>query len=124
MMKNSVFTGIFALFLFSCLAFFSACRSAPPTPQPPSEAPEQQSKETQEPKETAKPPIESSPPPKPPAIVRSLPESLLAMPEKDSAALKVDYNTVLNIRTVETRNGFWRYRTARQGNKLVGFEFS
>jgi hypothetical protein len=123
-MRNKFFAGAFALCLCGWPGFFFGCRSAPPTPQGPTEAPEQQTKEAQEPTEISKPPAELPSPPKP-VIVRALPESLIAVPEKDPAALKIDYNTLLNIRPADNpRSSFWRYRTTRPGNKLVGFEFS
>jgi hypothetical protein len=53
-----------------------------------------------------------------------LPESLIGKPEKDWAARRVEYNTVLNSRTgTPPRQTAWHYRTTRQGH-IVGFEFS
>jgi hypothetical protein len=57
-------------------------------------------------------------------IARYLPESRIGKPEKDLAARRVEYNTLLNSRTSEPRrNTAWQYRITRQG-QIVGFEFS
>lgn len=101
-----------------------ACRSAPPTPSiPPETAPEPPPETIPAPApQASKVPEPVLPPPK---FARVLPESAIAAPEKDAAPLRVDYNTVLNVRArAGARSGLWRYRVTRQGHRLVGFEFS
>lgn len=116
----------FGLILLLCwiFLFLPACRS---TPRSPSAPPEEQS-----PPESVSPPSAEAPkapeipaPPARPKISRTLPESVIAAPEKDGAPPRVDYNTVLNTRAIKgVRNNPWRYRATRPGGKLVGFEFS
>ncbi|HKY07999.1 MAG TPA: hypothetical protein VJQ55_07150, partial [Candidatus Binatia bacterium] len=51
-------------------------------------------------------------------------ESLIALPARDPANPRIDYNSVIRTRPVEgQQNSSWRYRTSRQG-QIVGFEFS
>jgi hypothetical protein len=125
-MRRNIIAAASAIVFCGWIAVFSSgCRSGPPSPPSPSEAPpEPQQKEPPQTAEAPKPPAPIVEPAKP-AIVRSLPESLVAAPEKDLAARRVDYNTLLNTRSLDhTRNGVWRYRVTRQSGKLVGFEFS
>ena len=125
MMRRNIISTAGAVLAWAMLV--SGCRSTPLSPSAPSERPaEEQAKEPSPTAETAQPlPPDAAAKPPQPTIARVLPESLIAAPEKDLAARRVDYNTLLNIRTAgEARNSFWRYRVARQGSKLVGFEFS
>ncbi|MSP40249.1 MAG: hypothetical protein EXR70_17305 [Deltaproteobacteria bacterium] len=76
--------------------------------------------------EIAKLPDDKSPslPPIKPAIPRTLPESLIGAPEKESASRRLEYNTLLSSRTIDpvVRSG-WNYRRTSAG-AIVGFEFS
>lgn len=111
------------------LLFGSTCGTPPPLPPP------------SLPRESAQP-ISPPPPPAvpgeepakpvdapaavtvPPSIHRSLPESVIAAPAKDSAARSIDYGTMLSTRTANpTLDSRWHYRRSRQG-QIVGFEFS
>lgn len=60
---------------------------------------------------------------KPPAPVVH-PESVLAAPDRDTASLRVAYDTLVSTRaTMSKRSAGWQYRRTRDG-KIVGFEFS
>jgi len=57
-------------------------------------------------------------------IPRFLPESIISAPEKDLASRRLEYNTSLSSRTVQTgADTEWRYRITKTGH-IVGFEFS
>jgi len=129
-MKTSlrVITG--ALFCASLSLPLSGCRSTP-LPPPSSESTEGGQAEPSQDgvsTESAAPPSTASPPaskPQAEIIARYLPESRVGKPEKDPAAPRVAYNTMLHSRAGErslatTR---WQYRMTRQGH-VVGFEFS
>lgn len=127
-MRKSLPTITIFFILASMALFAGACRPTPVTPPSPTEIPaEAPITEPAKPTESAQP----AEPPAPPAIkpgkdviTRNLPESVIAAPEKDVAAGRVEYNTVISSRTVDpVRKTTWRYRVTRQG-KLVGFEFS
>jgi hypothetical protein len=104
------------------LLVLAACQSAP-------KAPVTESKP--EPAEAEKPPAElpvevAKIPEVPlkPMPQRNLPESTLAVPDKDSASRKIAYDTVLTSRRQEDKiQAGWQYRRDRQAN-IVGFEFS
>lgn len=107
----------------------AACRSTPVAPptEPMAEIPEADRPQDGGP-EIAMPsvsPAETASKPAQETITRNLPESRIGKPEKDLAARRVEYNTVLSTRANGTsRNeSAWRYRTTRQG-EIVGFEFS
>ena len=110
------------LILGLCLSLVIAgCRTGPlqsrPEPEPPSEKPL-----------TEPPP---APPQAPPALTDQpapsrkarWPESRIAPPEKDLAALRIDYNTTIRERPSAAANASWRFRTNKNG-QIVGFEFS
>lgn len=106
----------------------SACQTpAPlPIPQPPPEL----AQEVHKPPAPAAPVETATPREKPEEVVskaridRSLPESLIAAPDKDRAPRSIDYGTMLSSRTANTRFiNSWQYRRTRQG-QIVGFEFS
>lgn len=125
MMRRNIISTTGAVLAWAML--LSGCRSTPPSTPAPSERPaEEQAKEPLPTAETPQPlPSEVAAKPPQPTVARLLPESLIAAPEKDLAASRIDYNTLLHMRTAEgARNSFWRYRVTRQGSKLVGFEFS
>ena len=112
------------LVLCGTILLLPACRSTPRSPSAPPDASEQSPPESVPPPAVEAPKAPEIPPAKP-QISRTLPESVIAAPEKDSAPLRVDYNTVLTIREPKgARNSLWRYRATRQGGRLVGFEFS
>lgn len=114
---------IIALFLSVVLA---ACRTGPiqsrPEPEPASEKPLPQEPAPQQP---AVPPQAPPALPHPPAPAKEArwPESRIAPPEKDFAALHVDYNTTIRERPGAAANASWRFRTNKNG-QIVGFEFS
>ncbi len=59
-----------------------------------------------------------------PTISRTLPESILGVPEKDLASRQLAYNTVINTRSADAANAAsWHYRRTNAG-QIVGFEFS
>jgi hypothetical protein len=58
--------------------------------------------------------------PKPKEI---LPESILAVPERDLASPGTKYDTVLLVRSDTSVNSSWEYRKNQQ-DRVVGFEFS
>jgi hypothetical protein len=56
--------------------------------------------------------------------LRTLPESVLSAPDKESVAAAIQYDTVLTKRSVQTAaHSGWQYRNNRQ-RQIVGFEFS
>jgi hypothetical protein len=120
-----------ALLLCALLSLLlSACRSTPvPAPSLPEPSPDVQQPDRPQadvPAEIALPPATtppSAPKPQREIIARYLPESRIGKPEKDAAARRVEYNTVLNSRTSKPRSTPWQYRMTRQGH-IVGFEFS
>ncbi|MGH7798950.1 MAG: hypothetical protein ACREQ2_29150 [Candidatus Binatia bacterium] len=124
--SNQLTTG--AYFFYASLSLLlPACRSTPAPPLPESPPDAQQPAPPDVPPEITIPPG-AAPAPAPKSqreiIARHLPESRLGMPEKDLAARRVEYNTMLNSRPREpTRNTAWQYRMTRQG-QIVGFEFS
>ncbi|MBM2805045.1 MAG: hypothetical protein HW419_2938, partial [Deltaproteobacteria bacterium] len=81
---------------------------------------------------TQQPPVEIAKLPEPdigpqaakPAILRLLPESILAVPQKDPASRRLEYNTMVSTRTGDAaQQSTWQYRRTRDGT-IVGFEFS
>jgi hypothetical protein len=59
-----------------------------------------------------------------PAIDRSLPEAIIAAPDKDLVSRNIEYGTVISSRTANSQlKSGWQYRRTRQG-QIVGFEFS
>lgn len=90
--------------------------TAPENPAPQANLPANEPNSVQAPESSKQPPKE--------AIARVLPESLIAAPDKNSAARAVDYNTLIATRSsTAQQNSGWRYRTTRRG-EIVGFEFS
>jgi hypothetical protein len=131
-MKTSMQSMTAVLLLCAPLSLLlSGCRSTPvpspslPEPSPKVRQPEQGKADA--PAESAVPPATAPvPAPKPQReiIARYLPESRIGIPEKDLAARRVEYNTLLNSRTSKApRPTSWQYRVTRQG-QIVGFEFS
>src|SRR5512145_2752264 len=116
-------------FLFlTFLALLQSCRTnsgpQPPSAEPSREAAKTESLVSRETKpESTK--VEKAPKPPVDALKKDmLPESVASAPEKESAASRVDYETVLLMRTLSTANSSaWHYRRNRQ-SKIVGFEFS
>ena len=106
-----------------------ACRSTPipPPPESPPAVDQPEARKDDILPEFTSPPDTTGAPvsrPHPEIIARHLPESRIGKPEKDLAARRVEYNTVLNSRTSEPpRSTAWQYRMTRQG-RVVGFEFS
>lgn len=125
--SNQLTTG--AYFLSASLSLLlPACRStlAPPPPESPPAVEQPEARRDDIPPEVTMPDATPAPVPKPQReiIARHLPESRIGKPEKDLAARRVEYNTVLNSRTSEPpRTTAWQYRMTRQG-RVVGFEFS
>ncbi len=106
----------------------SACQTPAPLPKP--QPPPELAQEIHKPPAPAAPVETTAPPEKPEEVVgkaridRSLPESLIAAPDKDRAPRSIDYGTMLSSRTANPRFiNSWQYRRTRQG-QIVGFEFS
>ena len=96
----------------------NACRSTPVTPEPSTSEPKAET-----PSEISPEPVQPAVPETPtkPAIVRVLPESLIAAPAKDqTASRRLEYDTTVRTRAAA---GSWQYRVNRRG-EIVGFEFS
>ena len=104
------------------LLVLAACQSAPNAPvteskpdpavaePPPAELPAEVAKAPEAPLK--------------PVPQRNLPESTIAVPDKDSASRKIAYDTLLTSRQQQDKiQAGWQYRRDRQGN-IVGFEFS
>lgn len=112
MKKHSLSTACVLLLYTSVTLLLPACRPTPVSPP----ASEPEASRAAPPDAAAKPQNET--------IARRLPESRIAAPDKDLAARRVEYNTLLSVRPGKaTRDGSWRYRATRQG-QVVGFEFS
>ena len=92
----------------------TACQTPQPTPPVPQESTHETKKSQEKPPEVlSKPPID-----------RSLPESLLAAPAKDTASRNIEYGTILSTRAPNPMlKTSWQFRRTRHGN-IVGFEFS
>ena len=110
------------VFFWMIALIVAACRPTPVSPPaPPPPTPEAQTTEP------APPEVPKAPPPitlQKETILRHLPESRIAAPEKDLAPRRIEYNTVVNLRPSErSQSSSWRYRVTRQG-QIVGFEFS
>jgi len=122
MMKTSRASTTSALLFCIIPLAITACRPTPVAPPPPPE-PASEGQTT----EPAPAEISKAPPPadlQKEKILRHLPESLIAGPEKDLAPRRIEYNTIVNLRPSERpQNSSWRYRVTRQG-QIVGFEFS
>ena len=124
-------TGSTASIVLFCLISLigSACRSTPVSPPAlPEPATESQKGEPSAPPQSSEPSQASpeAPPAKPDkeTIARLLPESRIAAPEKDLAPRRIEYNTVVNVRSSPlSQISSWRYRVTRTG-QIVGFEFS
>ena len=107
----------------------AACRSTPVAPpsEPRTEGPESEQPQDDGSKIAMPPvsPAETASTPARETIARRLPESRIGKPEKDLAARRVEYNTLVSSRVNEAsrREAAWRYRATRQG-AIVGFEFS
>lgn len=107
----------------------AACRSTPMAPpsEPRTEGPESEQPQDDGSKIAMPPatPAETASKPAQETIARHLPESRIGKPEKDLAARRVEYNTVLNTRAngAPRSETAWRYRATRRG-EIVGFEFS
>ena len=106
----------------------SACQTPAPLPMP--QPPPELAQEAHKPPAPAAPVATATPQEKPEEVVgkaridRSLPESLIAAPDKDRAQRNIDYGTMLSSRAAHTRfTNSWQYRRTRQG-QIVGFEFS
>jgi hypothetical protein len=99
----------------------------PSSPEPGGESAKTESRDTETKPELSKLEREAKKVPQPPldALKKEiLPESVASAPEKESAASRVDYETVLLMRTFSAPNSSaWHYRRNRQ-SKIVGFEFS
>ena len=124
-MKNAVSAKTNIAIFCGLLTFLlSACRTPPVSPPAPSEPPPEAQKI--EPPEAIPPeaPDDSSAKAKPEVIARLFPESQIAAPDRDLAARRVEYSTIINNRAIApSRSASWRYRTTRQG-QIVGFELS
>ena len=116
--------------LFLMVAVVSGCRTGtvPQTPPISEQTPEIESAESahsgiSQPEEPAIAPVKiPAMSPSPP--LRTLPESVLSAPEKESVAPAIQYDTMLTQRTVQTTaHSGWQYRNNRQ-RQIVGFEFS
>ncbi len=116
--------------LFSMVALLASCRTGtvPQTPPISEQTPEIEStgsshSGTSEPAEPAIAPVKiPSVSPSPP--LRTLPESVLSAPEKETVAPAIQYDTMLTQRMVQTTaHSGWQYRNNRQ-RQIVGFEFS
>jgi hypothetical protein len=113
-----------AKILFLLFLLLPACQRSAPPPMPEPATPQEVGKPDAPiiglPAEIAKIP---EVPPKP-VILRVLPESAIAVPDKDGASRQIAYDTLLSARAVEFKHGAgWQYRRTRQG-KIVGFELS
>ena len=124
-MKETISAKANAAIFCGLLTFLlSACRTPPVSSPAPSEAPAEAQKIEPSESITTEAPDNSAVKIKPEVIARLWPESQVAAPEKDLAARRVEYNTIVNNRTITASpNASWRYRTTRQG-RIVGFEFS
>jgi hypothetical protein len=116
--------------LFLMVALLAGCRTGtvPQTPAISEQTPEVEStgsshSGTSEPAEPAIAPVKI-PPMSPSPPLRTLPESVLSAPEKETVAPAIQYDTMLTQRTVQTTaHSGWQYRNNRQ-KQIVGFEFS
>jgi hypothetical protein len=126
-MKSLNRLNISILFSLAIALLAAACRSTPVSPP-------DTAHQATEPSGAAAPAEVSKAPPPPPEstpakaekemIARPLPESRVAAPDKDLAPRRIEYNTVLNVRSSDrAKTSPWRYRITRQG-QIVGFEFS
>ena len=106
-----------------------ACQQTPVPSSPVAEAPQDSPSPAAM---TQQPPVEIAKLPEPdigpqaakPAILRLLPESILAVPQKDPASRRLEYNTMVSTRTGDAaQQSTWQYRRTRDGT-IVGFEFS
>src|SRR5512135_426012 len=117
------------LLVLSIGLLMAACRSTPVAPpsEPRTEGPESEQPQDDGSKIAMPPasPAETASKPAQETIARHLPESRIGKPEKDLAARRVEYNTVLNTRAngAPRSETAWRYRATRRG-EIVGFEFS
>jgi hypothetical protein len=118
--------------LFVMLVLVVSCRtgSVPPAPSSSEQTPQIGSLETPEAAPDAPAPEPTLPTPEPvkiPAIVapkRTLPESILSAPERESVTPAIKYDTVLTKRSVQIAvHSGWQYRNNRQ-SQVVGFEFA
>jgi len=105
-----------------------ACRPTPSPPSMPESTPAEKGQAVQPelPVEIAKLPETASDSIKPtkPVIPRILPESVISMPDRDSASRRLEYNTLLRSRSVSAPSSSgWNYRLTTAG-AIVGFEFS
>lgn len=129
MKKSNQLTICAVIFYASVSMLLPACRSTPtpPLPESPPAVRQPEASNADIPRDVTIPPGATPAPvpkPQPEIIARHLPESRIGKPEKDLAARRVDYNTVLNSRTGEPpQSTAWQYRMTRQG-RVVGFEFS
>lgn len=110
------------------LLLLSACRQTPNPPPMPEPAPLEKSENTQpaSPQEIAKLPetLNDNIKPAKPVIPRSLPESVISVPDRESASRRLEYNTLLRSRPVGAfSSSGWNYRLTTAG-AVVGFEFS
>jgi hypothetical protein len=119
-MMRALLCVLLSLSLWSCR---STSVTPPATPEavPESKPAESRQSET----ESAAPPSQQAmSKAAPEAIARHLPESRIGTPEKEFAARRVEYNTMLHTRPGEQpRSAAWQYRMTRHGH-VVGFEFS
>jgi hypothetical protein len=106
----------------------SACQTPAPLPEP--QPPPELAQEAHQPPAPAAPVETAKAQKKPqevvnkPLIDRTLPESLIAAPDKDLASRSIDYGTLLSSRAASSKLiHSWQYRRTRQGH-IVGFEFS
>ena len=96
----------------------NACRSTPVTPEPSTSEPKAETQPSEVSPETVQPAVPETP--AKPAIVRVLPESLIAAPAKDqTTSRRLEYDTTVRTRAASS----WQYRVNRRG-EIVGFEFS
>lgn len=127
-MKPLRHNSIASLLSVLMLLFTAACQPTPtPPPMPePTALEKSDALQPEMPIEIAKLPESKSDSVKPtkPAIPRILPESVIGAPEKDLASRRLEYNTSVINRSVETPvSSGWHYRRTNAG-AIVGFEFS
>src|SRR5688572_1695126 len=97
----------------------SGCQTPAPLPVP--RPPPELAQEVHKPAAPAAPVVTATAREKPEEVVgkaridRSLPESLIAAPDRDRAPRSIDYGTMLSSRTANTKlMNSWQYRRTRQ----------
>ena len=125
MRKSPVPTASVLILYASVIFLVPACRPTPVSPPSSESAPEARKGDPVQPDTPAPAAPPESAKPQKELLARHLPESRIAAPDKDPATRRIEYNTVLNNRPGEPlRNSAWQYRSTRQGQLVVGFEFS